>query len=172
MEDLVYILYLNNKVIGVFDSKSSLDTFIIGCDQNDFFCKKNIYVESFVRNSCLKYESSNHVQISENVSKNVSKTVSENVKENQIDRVKETDEKNKMKTAIKYIAAKNFKQINEWKKKNPESDDYDSQKHMDYHQIVIHSMGGATAEEDDSNYNKIIRKVAKESVINKEITGK
>jgi hypothetical protein len=33
-------------------------------------------------------------------------------------------------------------------------------------------MGGATAEEDDSNYNKIIRKVAKESVINKEITGK
>jgi hypothetical protein len=85
---------------------------------------------------------------------------------------KDTDEKNKMKTAIKYIAAKNFKQINEWKKKNPESDDYDSQKHMDYHQIVIHSMGGATAEEDDSNYNKIIRKVAKESVINKEITGK
>jgi len=85
---------------------------------------------------------------------------------------KDTDEKNKMKTAIKYIAAKNFKQINEWKKKNPESDDYDSQKHMDYHQIVIHSMGGATAEEDDNNYNKIIRKVAKESVINKEITGK
>jgi hypothetical protein len=85
---------------------------------------------------------------------------------------KDTDEKNKMKTAIKYIAAKNFKQINEWKKNNPESDDYDSQKHMDYHQIVIHSMGGATAEEDDSNYNKIIRKVAKESVINKEITGK
>jgi hypothetical protein len=85
---------------------------------------------------------------------------------------KDSDEKNKMKTAIKYIAAKNFKQINEWREKNPESDDYDSQKHMDYHQIVINSMGGATREEDDSNYNKIIRKVAKESVINKEITGK
>jgi hypothetical protein len=80
---------------------------------------------------------------------------------------KDNDEKNKMKTAIKYIAAKNFKQINEWREKNPESDDYDSKKHMDYHQIVIHSMGGATKEEDDSNYNKIIRNVAKEVIIDK-----
>jgi regulator of replication initiation timing len=83
---------------------------------------------------------------------------------------KDSDEKNKMKTAIKYIAAKNFKQINEWREKNPESDDYDSKKHMDYHQIVIHSMGGATKEEDESNYNKIIRNVAKESVIDKAIS--
>jgi len=83
---------------------------------------------------------------------------------------KDNDEKNKMKTAIKYIAAKNFKQIKNWKQENPESDDYDSKKHMDYHQIVIHSMGGATKEEDESNYNKIIRNVAKESVIDKAIS--
>jgi len=82
---------------------------------------------------------------------------------------KDSDEKNKMKTAIKYIAAKNFKQINEWRAKNPESDDYDSQRHMDYHQIVIHSMGGSTKEEDEQHYNKIIRKVAKESVIDKSV---
>ena len=80
---------------------------------------------------------------------------------------KDNDEKNKMKTAIKYIAAKNFKQINEWREKNPESDDYDSKRHMDYHQIVIHSMGGSTKEEDEQHYNKIIRNVAKESVIDK-----
>jgi len=82
---------------------------------------------------------------------------------------KDTDENNKIKTAIKYIAAKNFKQINEWRAKNPESDDYDSQRHLDYHQIVIHSMGGATKEEDEQQYNKIIRNVAKESVIDKSI---
>ena len=82
---------------------------------------------------------------------------------------KDSDEKNKMKTAIKYIAAKNFKQINEWREKNPESDDYDSKRHMDYHQIVIHSMGGSTKEEDEQHYNKIIRNVAKESVIDKSI---
>ena len=81
---------------------------------------------------------------------------------------KDNDEKNKMKTAIKYIAAKNFKQINEWREKNPESDDYDSKRHMDYHQIVIHSMGGSTKEEDEKNYNKIIRNVAKEVIIDKE----
>jgi hypothetical protein len=81
---------------------------------------------------------------------------------------KDNDEKNKMKTAIKYIAAKNFKQINEWKEDNPESNDYDSKRHMDYHQIVIHSMGGATKEEDEKYYNKIIRNVAKEVIIDKE----
>jgi len=83
---------------------------------------------------------------------------------------KDSEEKNKMKTAIKYIAAKNFKQIKDWKHENPESDDYDSKKHMDYHQIVIHSMGGATKEEDEQHYNKIIRNVAKESVIDKTIS--
>ena len=80
---------------------------------------------------------------------------------------KDNEEKNKMKTAIKYIAAKNFKQINEWREKNPESDDYDSQRHMDYHQIVIHSMGGSTKEEDEKHYNKIIKNVAQEVTIDK-----
>jgi len=80
---------------------------------------------------------------------------------------KDNDEKNKMKNAIKYIAAKNFKQINEWREKNPESDDYDSQRHMDYHQIVIHSMGGSTKEEDEKHYNKIIKNVAQEVTIDK-----
>jgi hypothetical protein len=81
---------------------------------------------------------------------------------------KDNDEKKKMKTAIKYIAAKNFKQIHQWQEENPESNDYDTKKHMDYHKIVLHSMGGATQEEDENNYNRIIRNVAKESVIDKE----
>jgi hypothetical protein len=80
---------------------------------------------------------------------------------------KDSEEKEKMKTAIKYIAAKNFKQIHDWQEEHPESDDYDSKKHMEYHNIVINSMGGSTEEEDDKNYNKIIRSVAKEVVIDK-----
>jgi hypothetical protein len=80
---------------------------------------------------------------------------------------KDSDEKKKMKNAIKYIAAKNFKQIHEWQEENPESNDYDTKKHAEYHKIVLHSMGGATEEEDENNYNKIIRNVAKESVIDK-----
>jgi hypothetical protein len=80
---------------------------------------------------------------------------------------KDSGEKKKMKTAIKFIAAKNFKQLNDWKEENPESEDTDSKKHMDYHQIIINSMGGSNEEEDDTNYNKIIKTVAKEVAIEK-----
>jgi regulator of replication initiation timing len=80
---------------------------------------------------------------------------------------KDNESKNKMKNAIKFIAAKNFKQLNDWKEENPDSDDTDSKKHMDYHQIIINSMGGSTEEEDDSNYNKIIKNVTKEVIIEK-----
>jgi hypothetical protein len=96
MEDFVYILYLNNKVIGVFDNKFSLDTFVNGCEQNDFFYKKNIYVESFVRNSCLKYESSHNVKV-------------DNKKNpNEIDiRVKETNDKNRIISLLETFKIKN-----------------------------------------------------------------
>jgi hypothetical protein len=59
---------------------------------------------------------------------------------------KDNSEKKKMKTAIKFIAAKNFKQLNDWKEENPDSEDTDSKKHMDYHQIIINSMGGSYVE--------------------------
>jgi hypothetical protein len=85
---------------------------------------------------------------------------------------KDNDEKKKMKTAIKYIAAKNFKQIHDWQDENPDSNDYNSKKNTDYNQIVLNSMGGATEEEDENNYNKIIRNVAKESVIDKGVASK
>jgi CxxC motif-containing protein len=80
---------------------------------------------------------------------------------------KDNDEKKKLKTAIKYIAAKNFKQIHEWQEEHPESSDYNNQKNTDYNMIVLHSMGGATAEEDEKNYNKIIKNVAQEVTIDK-----
>jgi hypothetical protein len=33
--------------------------------------------------------------------------------------------------------------------------------------IILHSMGGATVEEDEKNYNKIIKNVAQEVTIDK-----
>jgi len=80
---------------------------------------------------------------------------------------KDNEDKNKMKTAIKFIAAKNFKQLNDWKEENPDSDDYDSKKHMEYHNIIIKAAGGSNNEEDDKNFNKIIKNVAKEVTIDK-----
>ena len=81
---------------------------------------------------------------------------------------KDNEDKKKMKTAIKHIAAKNLKQINNWKDENPEADNYDSKKHMEYHNIIINATGGLTDEDDDKNYNKIIRSVAKEITIDKD----
>ena len=82
---------------------------------------------------------------------------------------KDSDEKKKMKNAIKFIAAKNFNQLTDWIEDNPEYNDYDSKKHKEYHNIILKASGGATPEEDESNYNKIIRNVARESVIDKSI---
>jgi hypothetical protein len=39
---------------------------------------------------------------------------------------------------------------------------------MEYHNIIINATGGSTEEEDERNYNKIIKNLSKEVVINKE----
>jgi len=84
---------------------------------------------------------------------------------------KDSDEKKKMKNAIKFIAAKNFNQLSDWIDDNPEYNDYESKKHKEYHNIILKASGGATPEEDEKNYNKIIRNVAQESVIDKSVSG-
>jgi len=81
---------------------------------------------------------------------------------------KDNEEKNKLKTAIRHIAAKNFKQIHDWKEKNPESENIDAPKHMEYHSIVMNSTGGSTNEENEKIYSKIIKNVAKEVIIEKD----
>jgi len=80
---------------------------------------------------------------------------------------KDGEDKKAMKNAIKFIAAKNFNQLTDWIEDNPEYNDYDSKKHKEYHNIILKASGGATPEEDEKNYNKIIRNVAQESVIDK-----
>jgi hypothetical protein len=77
------------------------------------------------------------------------------------------NEKKQMKKAIRYIADKNFKQLNSWVSENPESKDIESKKHLEYMRIINKSTGGMTNEEDDENFNKIIKNVAKEVVIDK-----
>ena len=80
---------------------------------------------------------------------------------------KENGENIKLKNAIKVVEHKNVKQLPDWKEENPESDDYDSKKHMDYHNIIIESMGGATNEDENKKHEKIIRNIAKEVVIDR-----
>jgi len=85
---------------------------------------------------------------------------------------KDCEDKKTMKNAIKFIAAKNFNMINDWIEDNPEYNDYDSKKHKEYHNIILKASGGATPEEDEKSYNKIIRNVAQEVTIDKAETAK
>lgn len=81
---------------------------------------------------------------------------------------KENEENTKIKLAIKHIAHKNVQQISDWQQENPLYTDPESTVNEEYMKIVNHSMGGFTEKEDETNYNKIIKNVAKEVVIQKE----
>jgi hypothetical protein len=80
---------------------------------------------------------------------------------------KETDNRDKLKLAIKKIALKNIKQISIWQKENPDCFDSSSKKNDQYLKIVSNSMNGLTPEETQKNYNKIISNLVKEVVIQK-----
>jgi hypothetical protein len=81
--------------------------------------------------------------------------------------IKENETKPILTKAIKQIANENIKQISEWRKKYPDCTDSESRKNDLYLNIVSNAMSGCTAEEQTTNYEKIITKVAKEVVIEK-----
>ncbi len=80
---------------------------------------------------------------------------------------KEIDQKPILTNAIKTIANKNIKQIQNWKEKYLDCMDSKSKKNNLYLKIVSNSMSGGRKEECDKNYNKIIKNIVKESVIDK-----
>lgn len=82
---------------------------------------------------------------------------------------KETEEKLVLKTAIKKVAFKNIRQINEWIKINPEWKDTQTKTFDKYNKIVMNSMSGVTEEEQNNNINKIVKNVTKAVVIDKHI---
>lgn len=83
--------------------------------------------------------------------------------------VKETDNKPILTKAIKTIANENIKTISEWKNTYPDCVEANSKKNDLYLKIVSNSMSGVTKEECDKNYNKIIKNIVKETIIDKEI---
>jgi len=80
---------------------------------------------------------------------------------------KESDDKPILTNAIKHVVSKNMKQISEWTKVHPEYKNSDSKQNDKYLQIVCESMSGTTEEECKKNYNKIIKNIVKEAVIDK-----
>ena len=80
---------------------------------------------------------------------------------------KDDEQKTTLTKAIKQVANKNIKQISEWQKINPKYKDPESKQNDKYMKIVLNSMSGSTNEEANKNYEKIIKNVIKETVIDK-----
>lgn len=80
---------------------------------------------------------------------------------------KETDEKLVLKNAIKRVAFKNIKQINEWILENPECKDPRTKKFDKYNKIVMNSMSGTTIKEQQDNIDKIVKNITKAVIIEK-----
>ena len=80
---------------------------------------------------------------------------------------KETQHKLILTNAIKHVANKNIKQITEWTKIHPDYRDSSTKDNDKYLKIVCESMSGTNEEESNQNYSKIIKNIAKGTVINK-----
>ena len=81
--------------------------------------------------------------------------------------IKETDDKPLIKNAIKKVAFKNIKQINEWVTKNPACKDPRTKKYDQYNKIVMNAMSGVTQQEQQDNIEKIVKNVTKSVAIDK-----
>jgi len=80
---------------------------------------------------------------------------------------KDDENKTGLTKAIKQVANKNIKQISEWQKLYPNYSDPQSKQNDKYMKIVLNSMSGSTKEESDKNYEKIVKNIAKETIIEK-----
>jgi hypothetical protein len=79
---------------------------------------------------------------------------------------KDTEEKNKMRKVIKKVACKNQRLLSKYKEEHPGCNFSESKFSDQYSKIVIEAMGGS-GDNDLEKENKIIKKIAKEVVIDK-----
>jgi hypothetical protein len=80
---------------------------------------------------------------------------------------KETENKPLLLKAIKQVAHKNIGQIMEWTKLYPEYNDSSSKQSDKYLKIVSEAMSGGSIEESEKNYSKILRNIAKHTIVDK-----
>ena len=79
---------------------------------------------------------------------------------------KESEEKQKIRRVISSVVSKNLQLLPEFQKKYPDYLKPDSKKSDEYNQIIMETMGGGI-DTGDKNKEKIIRKIAKEVIIDK-----
>lgn len=80
---------------------------------------------------------------------------------------KEDANRTHLTDAIKKIGKKNMMQIFEWQKKYPDYNDPTSKENDKYQKMIFNAMSGISTEEQENNMEKIIKRVIKETVIEK-----
>jgi len=81
----------------------------------------------------------------------------------------EKDEnKDKLKKAIKDLSNKNFMLMDNWQKENPCCKEYNNQKNDIYLKMMVESLGPADASTEKRDFGKIIRTIAKNTIIDRE----
>jgi len=82
---------------------------------------------------------------------------------------KDDERKYKMKRVLKLISHKNVKRLLDWREAHPGWLVYDSKEEAECLRITNESMGGASDEENERLYKKMIRKIAHETLIDKNL---
>jgi len=82
---------------------------------------------------------------------------------------RENEDKLRLRKVIKKIANKNSRLLPQFKEQHPDCGKSDSKFADQYNKLIIEAMGGS-GNEDVDNENKIIRKIAKEVTIDKNIS--
>jgi hypothetical protein len=82
---------------------------------------------------------------------------------------KENEQKDKMVRFVKNVANKNIKMLNVFKNNYPDCAKKESRHSDHYNKLVIEAMGGSCNNNYDEKHEKIIKKISKEVIIDKEL---
>ena len=80
---------------------------------------------------------------------------------------KDNANQDKLKNIIKQLTHKNIMMLDDWKKANPGCTAYDSRKYDHYLKLTMESMGPTDEDAEKRDFNKIIRRVAENTTIDK-----
>jgi hypothetical protein len=80
---------------------------------------------------------------------------------------KDTTNQDRLKKAIKDLSNKNIMLFDDWQRQNPGYDQYDSKKNDIYLKMMVQAMGPADDVAERRDFGKIIRTIAKTTIIDK-----
>jgi hypothetical protein len=80
---------------------------------------------------------------------------------------KDNANQDKLKNIIKQLTHKNIMMLDDWKKANPGCTEYNSKKYDRYLKLTLESMGPTDEDTEKRDFNKIIRRVAENTTIDK-----